>query len=306
MSDEAEFVDWLSKRITLAPNITLGIGDDAAIIPIPSQQELVMTTDLIAEGSHFESKTLPELIGRKALAVNLSDLAAMAARPLAATVSMLLDRRRTMQFAEAVMEGVVQLADEYRISIVGGDTNSWDGATAISVTVIGLTEGAPWRRSSAKPGDIILVTGTLGGSILQKHLTFAPRVKEALNLNANYKINAGMDITDGLSLDLSRLVQASDCGAELELDKIPISPVAHELSAVDGKSPLQHALSDGEDFELLFTMPADEAHGLQREQPYSCRVTAIGRVVEDHGVWQVQPNGQPTLMPVEGYVHRFG
>src|SRR5690606_13447043 len=149
--------------------------------------------------------------------------------------------------AVELYRGMIPLAEQYGVAIAGGDTNSWDGPLAITVTAFGrVTERGPLTRSGARPGDLLLVTGALGGSILGRHLRVEPRVREALLLNERYELTAGMDISDGLALDASRLAAASRCGVALRLDSIPISGDAVELAERDGKTPLAHALGDGE------------------------------------------------------------
>ncbi len=151
---------------------------------------------------------------REALAVNLSDLAAMAARPLAAVIALALPRHDALRIAQELYEGLLPLAERYGVAIAGGDTNSWDAPLAVAITLLG-TPGprGPLLRSGARPGDRILVTGAFGGSILDRHFDFEPRVHEALLLASRYDLHAGIDVSDGLSLDLSRLAAASGCGA---------------------------------------------------------------------------------------------
>ncbi len=155
---------------------------------------------------------------------------------------------------------MIPLAAAFDLALAGGDTNAWDGPLTVSVTAFGTTSSkGALLRSGARPGDAILVTGELGGSIVGHHLDFTPRVHEALRLHRDYDLTAGMDITDGLALDLDRLCQASGCGAVLFADAIPTSAAAEQLAAAEGGDGLRHALSDGEDFELLLTAPADVA-----------------------------------------------
>ena len=306
MNDESDFVAWLAERLPAREGVSVGIGDDAAILPVLANNQLVVTSDLIAEGVHFEAATEPQLIGHKALAVNLSDLAAMAARPVAVTVSLLLGSGQQLLHGQAILEGMLPLAERYNVAIIGGDTNSWDFGTVVSVTAFGVMDGRePWLRSGAQTGDVVLVTGDLGGSISGKHLQFEPRVAEALKLHAGYTIHAAVDISDGLALDLSRLATASRCGAELDLFQVPVSQAAIELTEVDGKSALQHALANGEDFELLMTASPQEAERIMHDQPCDCGVTAIGRITAEPGLWQRQADGRRLPLSPQGYLHRF-
>jgi thiamine-monophosphate kinase len=237
----------------------------------------------------------PQLVGRKALGVNLSDLAAMAAVPVAAFVSLVLPKRGTsklsaLELAIQLYLGMAPLAARYGITIAGGDTNTWDGPLAINITAIGQTTAhGPLTRSAAQVGDQILVTGSLGGSILGKHLEFEARVAEALLLHDRYALHAGMDISDGLAL---------------ELDLIPISDAACHICRLDGGDPIQCALSDGEDFELLLAVPPDAARDILSVQPLEIPVTRIGEVVAEPGLWQVSSDGSRGHLAARGFEHR--
>jgi thiamine-monophosphate kinase len=310
MSLESELVDWLEKNLPTSKRIKIALGDDAAVIAA-SSADAVVTTDMITDGVDFHLEQFdPQLVGRKALAVNLSDLAAMAALPVAAFVSLVLPRQGTkklsaLELAIELYLGMAPLAQRHGITIAGGDTNTWDGPLAISVTAIGeTTTRGPLTRSGAKVGDQILVTGTLGGSILGKHLEFDPRVADALLLHERYTLHAGMDISDGLALDASRLAKASGCGILLDLTLIPISDAAREVSKLDGAAPVQYALSDGEDFELLLVVPPDAAREILSEQPLSIPITRVGEVIEEPGLWQVTGDGNREPLEAKGYEHR--
>lgn len=309
---ETEFLAWLHERIAPHRRLKLGIGDDAAVVelvaggPNADGPGCVVTVDLLTDGVDFRlAETMPQRVGRKALAVNLSDLAAMAARPSAAVIALALPRIGALDLAKQLYEGLLPLAECYDVALAGGDTNTWDGPLVISVTLIGeLTARGPLRRDGARPGDAIVVTGDFGGSLLGRHFDFEPRVNEALYLHERYELNAGMDVSDGLSLDLSRLCTASGCGAVLDLDAVPIAAAARELAAsrADGKTPLEHALSDGEDFELLLAMPADEARRVIAEQPLDVPVKIIGAFVEQSGLWQ-RESGRLKPLAASGYLH---
>jgi thiamine-monophosphate kinase len=304
---EAEFLAWLRERLPAHPRLMLGIGDDAAILELSSRRECVVTVDLLTEGVDFLlGEVSLERIGRKALAVNLSDLAAMAARPLAAVVALALPRSNALPTAVGLYQGLLALAEQYQVAIAGGDTNTWDGPLVISVTAIGeLTDRGPLKRSGARPGDALIVTGELGGSISAKHLDFQPRVAEALLLADRYDLHAGMDISDGLSLDLSRLAAASGCGAAIETDRVPISLAARRLadSLADGMTPLEHALGDGEDFELLLATTPAEARRMIGEQPLDVPLTIIGQFVAEAGLWQIDAAGRRAPLAPRGWQH---
>lgn len=306
---ENEFHQWLVENLPPCDERFLGIGDDAAILTGLAPEGFVVTTDTLTDGVDFlAAKVPPNAIGHKALGVNLSDLAAMAARPMAAVVSLVLPKAGAaglpaLDFAITIYEGLVPLALQYGVSIVGGDTNTWEGPLVIGITAIGeVTQHGPLLRSGAQPGDVMLITGKLGGSILKKHLVVEPRCREALLLNERYELHAGIDISDGLSLDASRLAQASGCGIGLDLSTIPIAEDAVRRSARSGRDAIEHALTDGEDFELLLAVPPESAEQILSEQPLDIPITGIGHCVSEEGLWQVQKDELKPLKP-GGYLH---
>ena len=302
---EREFILWLSERLPPHPHLRLGIGDDAALLRWTTGRDVVVTTDTITDQVDFRLHEVdPRRIGHKALAVNLSDLAAMAAEPVAAVVSLVLPREGALKLATELYLGMLPLAETYAIAIAGGDTNTWDGPLAISVTALGrTTERGPLTRSGAQVGDALLVTGGLGGSILGRHLSVEPRVREALQLHAAYTLHAGMDISDGLALDASRLAAASGCGVVIDLEAVPISADAGRLAAITGRTPLDHALGDGEDFELLIAVDRQVAEQIVREQPLAVPVTRIGEFVKQAGLWRRERDGTLAPLPATGYQH---
>jgi len=272
---------------------------------------MVITTDMLMDGTDFiVSEVGPRRAGRKAMAANLSDIAAMAAVPMAVVVSVALPHRANQKtdasdspsiFAEQLYLGLRDVADAFGVPIVGGDTNAWDSPLVISVTAFGeVTERGAVLRSGAKPGDWIFVTGPLGGSIRGHHLDFTPRVWEALALHAAFELHAMCDISDGLTADLNHILEESNCGAVLVAEAIPVSADAVELSRTSGKSSLQHALGDGEDFELVFTVSASDGEKLLRTPPIPGLVK-IGECVES-GLWLEVAGVREPLTPT-GWVH---
>jgi thiamine-monophosphate kinase len=312
---ELEFIRWLREHVPTHSCAKLGLSDDAAVVSLAGQSNVVVTTDMLTDGVDFKlSKDDPRRIGRQALGVNLSDLAAMAARPLAAVISVALpsgggDSREPLTLAISLYEGLLPLAAEYDVAIAGGDTNTYDGALVISVTALGqLSERGPLKRCGGRPGDWLLVTGTLGGSILGHLFDFTPRVREALRLHERYELHAGIDISDGLALDLSRLAAASGCGAVVFSNKVPISHDARRLAIQEGAgdpnaAALRHALSDGQDFELLLAVAPLIAQQILREQPLECPITHVGELVTEGGLWQQDAAGQRTALEPIGWVH---
>jgi thiamine-monophosphate kinase len=262
----------------------------------------LVTTDMLLEGSCFRlAEAGPRRVGRKAMAVNLSDIAAMAGRPLAAVIAFAFARGTTDAVAQDLFIGAKAMADAFDTAIIGGDTNAWDGPLAISVTLIGETTArGPVCRHGARPGDRLYVTGPLGGSSRGKHLDFTPRVAEALELHERLDLRAMIDISDGFALDLHRLCAASGCGARVRAEWIPVADAAAAMH--DERSPLEHALGDGEDFELLFAVaPQDDA---RIASELSFPVYPVGEVT-DSEVTLLTAAGVEPLVPA-GYRHNFG
>lgn len=301
---ELDYIRWIRTQVSHSPRVITGPGDDAAILDWSQGKPCVVTTDMLLEGSCFRiAEAGPYLVGRKAMAVNLSDIAAMAARPVAAVISVGLPRKDGKEIAPDLFRGLRAMADEFDTAIIGGDTNSWDGELVISVTVLGevTSEGAV-RRSGATPGDWLLVTGPLGGSILGKHLTFTPRVREALQLHDHADLHAMIDISDGLAQDVFHICEESACGAVLHAEAVPIADAARTMT--DGRTPLDHALSDGEDFELVFAVsPADGQRLLQSQPVPGVQLAKIGDCTTE-GLW-LDHAGQRRRLAPQGYVHEF-
>ena len=260
---ELALVEFFRRSAGRDPHrVPIGIGDDMACLRVQADSILI-TTDMLLDGVHFDSKQHTcEQIGRKAIACSLSDCAAMACKPAGAAVSVALSASMGQPDAERLFTGMKAVADEFDCPIVGGDTTSWTHPLAIDVSMLAepATPRSPVRRAGARAGDDVYVTGLLGGSLAGRHLSFTPRVREATVLARDLrdKLHAMMDLSDGLSLDLLRLCQAGGVGAELDqaLLESAISDAARGAARDDGKTPLEHALHDGEDFELLFVVEA--------------------------------------------------
>ncbi len=299
---EFALIDWIRSRVVDGGPVKLGIGDDAAILRSESDRDWLVATDMLMEGVDF---TFPAataaLVGRKALAVNLSDIAAMGGRPTAAFVSVALPIEKGVEFARDLHVGLLDLADRHHVVLAGGDTNSWHGPLVINVAVV----GEPWgpqsiTRAGAKPGDWIFVTGTLGGSISGRHLTFEPRILEAQALIKLVDVHAMIDVSDGLAADLHHILKQSQVGAVLDAGAIPISQVA--IEADDHRSPLQHALSDGEDFELIFTVSPEDGRRLLATWTESTPISHIGLITAEPGCWLKTGEQLEPLAPL-GWSH---
>lgn len=302
---EFALIEWIRHRVRSHPRLEVGIGDDAAVLTWPDPRQALVTVDMLVEGVHFDfDQATPEQVGRKALAVNISDIAAMAGQPVAAVISVALPRDGSPDMGRRLHEGVAGLADETGIALAGGDTTATDGPLVVSVTVIGAPlAGGPALRSGARPGDRLLVTGCLGGSRDRHHLEFTPRLDEAAALLASGGLKAMIDISDGLAADLYHLLEESGVGAKLNADDIPLRELGEHSR--DGRTPLAHAISDGEDFELLAAVDPQVAARLIAEPPFDTSLSDIGAVIEGNTAELVMPNGRIVPLPPLGYEHRI-
>ncbi len=299
---EQSFVAWAKMRASRLPQVKLGIGDDAAVLAADGS-DTVITTDSLLDGTHFISSEVdPRRIGHKLVNVNLSDLAAMAADPVALFVSLCLPATGSEQIAAEIFEGICEAAEKENCAIAGGDTNCWRGPLALHLTAVGrATAAGVWTRSGAQADDWIVVTGPLGGSLLGKHFDFQPRLDWARRVRERVAIHAAMDISDGLTIDLLRMGNASGCGAVLDMDSIPISAAATQMSTTSGRTPLEHALGDGEDFELLVAVPDDQLQAL-RDLVGAEQAIPVGRFTSRTGLWS-RRGSRIEQLPASGYVH---
>ncbi|MHC4873010.1 MAG: thiamine-phosphate kinase [Planctomycetota bacterium] len=303
--NELELISWLKKNLKQGEGVIKGPGDDCAILDVSNYQNIAVTTDTLLEGTHFSKDEDGFAVGRKTVAVNLSDMAAMGCKPLWAVTGLGLKRDSKDKWLDDFASGLIACTEEYSVSLVGGDFTKGDGPTSITLTVIGIpfAEKAVYR-SGAEDGDLIVATGTLGGSIKGKHLSFTPRVAESEWLCTNAKPNAMMDISDGLALDLRRLCSDSAKGAVVEEAEVPVSADASELSSNDIEKAFTHALSDGEDFELLFTVSEDKWVYIKENWPFDCKISAVGRITSaDKEIKILKNDGTKYLMPKGGYIH---
>jgi thiamine-monophosphate kinase len=302
LTGEFAFIDWIRKQTASDPRVPIGIGDDAAAIRFTTGREVLVTTDMILDGVHFDSSRTPaRLIGRKALAVNLSDIAAMAGVPVAAVVSVGLPDGFARTAAEELYAGMRELADEFHVAIVGGDTNRSTTGVVICITMLGeATPRGPVRRNGARPGDWIMATGTFGGSILGKHFSFTPRVREALLLHERYELHAMIDVSDGLAADLGHILDESRCGAVLRASSIPVDSSVRQIAG--DESRLTSALYDGEDFELVFTLPPDDGRRLLSERPLVL-VSHLGEITTGQDLELEWEDGRRQTLERKGYDH---
>lgn len=252
MKSEFEFIKLLKNKIPRSLQGEIGIGDDAGCLKLKSCVFL-LTSDTIVDGIDFISKKIkPELAGRKALAVNLSDIAAMGGQPKAFVVNLGIPKNFSQSWILKFYEGMMNLAGKYKVSCLGGDITS-AAEFFSSISILGNSGKKTILRSGAKVGDWIGVTGKLGGSILGHHASFEPRIAEG-KLLAESGVSSMLDISDGLLQDLEHILESSGKGAVLEVSHIPITDAAWKLAGNRGAlKALEHSVTDGEDFELLFT-----------------------------------------------------
>lgn len=306
--DSGEFglIQWFRDHARGNGRVVRGIGDDAAILELQKGSRLVVTTDMLMEGRHFIlGEAGPVAVGHKAMAVNLSDLAAMAAVPIAAVVAVALPRGDALEVAKGLYQGLEGLAKEFDVAMVGGDTNAWEGPLVLSLTLLGeTTDRGPVYRSGARPGDAIFVTGPLGGSLLGRHLRPRPRVAEALALHQIVPIRSMIDISDGLASDLGHILEESGGpGAWIDAAAVPVHDDALEASRRDGRTPLDHALNDGEDFELCLTLSPDAARVVRSARRPGVSLHQIGEVTESPGLWLQEASGNRRPLVPAGFDH---
>ncbi len=310
-STEFGLIDWIRQREQArahrSPLTKLAIGDDCAVLDVQSRGDLLVTTDMLMDGRHFRLESDgPERVGYKALAVNLSDIAAMAGVPRAALIAIALPQTGAGDLARRIYAGLAPLADRFGVDLIGGDTNAWNGPLVISVTAIGeATSRGAVSRGGAKPGDVILVTGALGGSLhAGRHLHPEPRVATALALHESASLHAMIDISDGLSSDLSHiLTESGGLGAILDASAIPVHPDAVEMSRISGRQPLEHALSDGEDFELCVVVSPADAARLLAGPSAGTTLFRVGEITEAPGLKLRASTGAIQLISPRGFDH---
>lgn len=278
-------------------SVVVSIGDDAAVVEGSCGKYFLYTCDMLVESVHFKRTEDLRKVGYKALAVSVSDIAAMGGVPKYALISVGIPKAGADRTAKKLFEGIRGCAKQFGVDVIGGDTNRAKGLV-IDTFVVGEVEpGKVVRRSTAKPGDFIFVSGPLGGSLKGGHLSFTPRVKESRYLVDHFKVTSMIDLSDGLSMDLNRIAEASRVGALIFESKIPKTK----------GSSIEAALFDGEDFELCFTLSCDDAlklHHLMRKKKTPFKFTSIGKITDLFcGVKMVTGRGRVRTIGCEGFKH---
>jgi thiamine-monophosphate kinase len=322
--NETEFVRWLSGVLPMPTGrVRLGIGDDAALVRVGHGRELILTTDLSIEGVHFlRGLHPPDSVGHRALARSLSDIAAMGGVPRFALVSLVISRPTTRSWAERFYAGLRALAARFGVAVIGGDTALVRGATMVDVMVAGeVPQGRALRRSGARPGEQIFVSGRLGVSELglrllrrrgrrlhgagadavQAHLYPEPKCALGRFLSQERLASAVIDVSDGLSTDLGHLCEASGVGARIWTNLVPVPdvPLEAEVHEVDS---LELALHGGEDYQLLFTVPSRNVSRIPRRFR-GVPLQRIGEVQRSGELLLVRPNGEREPLRPGGYDH---
>jgi thiamine-monophosphate kinase len=317
LRDLGEFGFLEQVRGWLPPGSALvGVGDDAAVTQLRDGTALVATADALVEGVHFRwDWSAPADVGHKAVSVNVSDLAAMGAEPRWLLVCLCAPGRTSTDVVRGLYEGFTGACADYGVELVGGDTVSSE-QVVIAVTALGEIEGDPLRRSGAKVGDVLAVTGPLGRAAagvnlllsqdpkkvspedalacIDAHRRPVARVREGAALRSA-GVHAAIDLSDGLASDVRRLSEASGLGVELDVDRIPVAPEARRVAEARGWEVERMVLGGGEDLELLVALPAEQL------AETSVDLIEVGRVVHD-GLWVVR-GGERNALDVEGWDH---
>lgn len=296
---EFGLINRLAKDIKTDKSVIVGVGDDAAVLEYSKKEYLLLTCDMLVEDVDFKiNYAAPQQIGWKAVCCSVSDVAAMAGIPKWMVISIAIPKHLGLKTVDGIYAGIKKAAAKFKINIVGGDI-SHSEKLVIDVTMLGTVRKSRLiKRSGAKPGDAIFVTGTLGAAVrLGKHLNFTPRLGESRILAENFRINSMIDISDGLSSDLGHILRMSKVGAVIYEKLLPKTKGAS----------LDDVLSEGEDFELLFTAPKKEAEKLEKmfgRFSNVVKITKIGEIVSKKQGFKIVDNaGRVRQLKPIGYNH---
>ena len=318
---EFGLIGRIAGKVQYHSGVALGIGDDAAAtVPTPGRVTLT-TSDMLVEGVHFDLRLSdPHSLGRKSLAVNLSDIAAMGAVPRSFLLSLAIPPSITVEIIDEFCEGLLAMADEHGVALIGGDTCASGNGLVISITVMGEQSiEKVVRRSGARSGDLICVSGALGDSALglellrqgvreggavKRHLDPMPRVREGLLLADSRMVTAMIDISDGLIADLGHILECSGVGARIEVPSIPLSGHLLDECRRAKLDPLEYALAGGEDYELLFTIPPEcLATAEDLFSGTGLRLSVIGTITDSVRLAVIAEDGGEYRVRRTGYNH---
>jgi thiamine-monophosphate kinase len=290
---EFGLIDRFSRQASTDSSVFMGSGDDCAVLKLDKKRYQLFTCDMLVEGVDFTSRENLELVGRKALAVSISDIAACGGVPRHALVSLGIPKSARVKQADLLAKGIFRLAKKYKINIVGGDISSAD-RLVIDVSMLGeVDKRRLCLRSGARRGDIVMTTGSFGGSLKGKHLKFTPRLEEARFLTHNFEIHSMIDVSDGLIQDLGHILERSKAGAVLYESLIPLSKQA---------AGVEDALCSGEEFELLFTVPREQAGRIARCPRY--RFSVIGEIMpQSFGLRCIDRRSRYSNLKFSGFRH---
>jgi thiamine-monophosphate kinase len=301
---ELAAIERLRARLPVRGDIIAGAGDDCAVVRLAADapRDLLLTSDPVIEGVHFTSATPLEAVGHKAMGRLLSDIAAMGGEPLWALINVAAPASTPASSIEKIYDGALALGKRHGLAVVGGDMAAGPVLELHAFAVGAVPAGQAVLRSGARPGDRLYVTGCLGGSILGKHCAFEPRIAQGRLLRG--VASAMIDLSDGLATDLRHLADRSGVGAELRLSQIPVADAARQLTGA--RSPVEHALFDGEDFELLFAVPPDREAALLKTwgAVFELSCTAIGVMTALTGTLEcVAEDGRRIPLAHTGFQH---
>jgi thiamine-monophosphate kinase len=287
---EDRLLDQLLPNLPRGRTVLLGAGDDCAMVKSAGRGKLrLLKTDCLVENIHFTKRDRPQLVGWKAMARPLSDFAAMSGVPEFALVTLIVPSQTTLAWVKKIYRGLEKAARTFEVAVVGGETSDIRGPAVISVTITGFVEKGRWvSRAGGKAGDELFVTGRLGGSLRGRHLKFVPRIVESRWLTKNFRVHAMMDLSDGLGADLPRLARASGVGFELDEAALPLNPGC----------TTREAISDGEDYELLFAISPRESAGLIRGWRRKFPKLPLTRIGKLNSKFEIRESKFP-----KGYVH---
>jgi thiamine-monophosphate kinase len=287
---EDRLLAQLLPSLSIGHGVICAAGDDCAVVEPPRGRNLLLLkTDCVVEKIHFSAATSPASIGWKAMMRPLSDFAAMSGLPRFALITLIVPAQRSQDWVTKVYRGLRRAAMRFDVRIVGGETSNTRGPAAISVSVAGIAERGRWvSRSDGKPGDDLFVTGRLGGALRGGHLRFVPRIEESRWLTKNFDIHAMIDLSDGLGADLPRLAHSSKVGFKIDMERLPLARCVG----------IDNAISDGEDYELLFATSARNRDRLQKSWRKKFPKVALTRIGS-----LIRLSARRTSQLKSGYVH---